>query len=139
MGFFFSMKFAPKLPRYMTTDDLVNQVEVLDNTKQTSGLGWSRFTSTYRTLQAYRHKALGIVLKKPNCILEPRTPLSVRVPTVKLKNGWVMQPLVKKVELRKACDIISGHLKDARERQIYPDLHTGNVGWYNGHPVMFDW
>lgn len=139
MGFFFSMKFDLNLPGYMKPTDLVNQVELLESTGRTSGFGWKRFTSTYRTIQAYSHKGLGLVVKRPNCILEPRTPLAVRVPTMKLKNGWIVQPLVKKVELRRACDVIGERLKSVRERKIYPDLHTGNVGWYNGKPVMFDW
>jgi len=139
MGFFFSMKFDLNLPSYMKPDDLVNQVELLESTGRTSGFGWKRFTSTYRTIQAYGHKGLGLVVKKQNCILEPRTPMSVRVPTMKLKNDWVVQPLVKKVRLREACLYIGGRLVFARERKIHPDLHTGNVGWYNGKPVMFDW
>lgn len=82
---------------------------------------------------------MGVVVKKPNFILDDRTPLTVRVPTIDLKNGWVIQPFVKKVRLKEACDQIREKLNGCYDKGIFPDLHTGNVGWLNDEPKMFDW
>jgi hypothetical protein len=128
--------------KFLTTeqiDDIVTAIEFLDRNLQTSGFGFTRFQSTYRTLQAYGNRKLGVVVKQQNCILDPRTPDNVRVPTIYLKNGWVIQPFVKKVKLKRACELIRASLSESYKRGVYPDLHTGNVGWYQGKPVMFDW
>ena len=82
---------------------------------------------------------MGVVVKKQNFILDERTPMEVRVPTTKLKNGWVVQPLLKKVRLKEACEQIREKLNGCYDKGIFPDLHTGNVGWLNDEPKMFDW
>lgn len=111
--------------------------------------GWKRYTSTYRRMLAFYNPKLGIVIKRPNCIYDPRTPRAVRVPTIPLNglkdpisgqsNDWVAQPIVKKVRLREAVDILNKKLRKARRKGVTPDLHYQNVGWYKGKPVMFDW
>lgn len=111
-------------------DELVNEFKVA---------GWKRFKSTYRNIDAFYNKELGLVIKCPAMILEPRTPLSVRVPTVSLGDGWVAQPLVVKTRLKAAKEALRGKLKPLLKAGFCPDLHVGNVGWYEGKPVMFDW
>lgn len=101
--------------------------------------GWKKFTSTYRRLRAFYNKRLGVVVKSPNCILDEDTPRAVRVPTIELGENWVAQPIVKKVRLRKACNILRKRMARAYRNGVFPDLHCQNVGWYKGQPVMFDW
>jgi len=99
--------------------------------------GWSRFTSTYRQMDAYYNKAFGMVVKRPKFILDKRTPKHLRAPTVSLGDGWVIQPFVKKTNLKAAVNQIRAELK--KYPSIKPDVHVGNVGWYDGKPVLFDW
>lgn len=120
-------------------NEIVQAVEKLERESAQSGLGFHRFSSTYRTLQAFHNKKLGVVVKKQNFILDDRTPMDVRVPTLDLKNGWVIQPFVKKVRLKEACDIIKEKLNRCYHEGVFPDLHTGNVGWLGNEPKMFDW
>lgn len=101
--------------------------------------GWAQFKSTYRDMDAYRNTKLGVVLKRPACILEPRTPKQFRVPTFSLENGWVVQPLVEKVNLGKAVKTIRKKMQTHLKRGLWPDIHVGNVGWYKGKPLLFDW
>lgn len=83
----------------------------------------------------YRCTKLGLIVKRPAFIYHPNTPMKVRVPTIGLKEkSWVAQPVVKKINLKKAVDIIRKQLGKAKA-----DLHYLNVGWYNGKAVMFDW
>lgn len=118
---------------------IVSAVEILEDSSESSGFGFKRFTCTYRKLQAYHNKKMGVVVKKPNFILDHRTPMDVRVPTLDLKNGWVIQPFVKKVRLKEACEQIRVKLNGCYNDGIFPDLHTGNVGWLGDEPKMFDW
>lgn len=101
--------------------------------------GWKRFKSTTRQMDAFYCKKLGVVIKKPVFILEPRTPKKFRVPTYELKDGFILQPLVSKKNLGLAVKKIQAGLKPHLKRGIFPDLHVGNVGWYKGEPLMFDW
>jgi hypothetical protein len=101
--------------------------------------GWKRFKSTYREMDAFYHDGLGIVLKKPAYIMEHRTPLFLRVPTIKLGDGWVVQPFAKKTNLKIAVNKIQKQLEPYLARGIFPDIHKGNVGWVNDKPLMFDW
>jgi hypothetical protein len=124
--------------------NIVRDVEILEKTSKSSGFGFKRFNCTYRKLQAYHNKALSVVVKKQNFILDDRTPMEVRVPTTKLKNGWVLQPLLKKVRLKEACHVLRVKLADSYANGIFPDLHTGNVGWFKNSsgklvPLLFDW
>lgn len=98
--------------------------------------GWTRFKSTYRTMDAFYNKTYNMVVKRPKFIMDKRTPLEVRVPTFNLGNGWVLQPLVKKTNLKEAVRRINIKLKNKNAR---PDLHVGNVGWLEDKPLMFDW
>jgi hypothetical protein len=100
--------------------------------------GWVQFKST-RDVNAFYNTKLGVVLKLPACILEPRTPIQFRVPTYVLENGWMVQPLVQKINRKKAVDAIRKKMKPYLKMGMWPDLHTGNVGWYKGKPLMFDW
>lgn len=93
--------------------------------------GW-RLISKNHT--AFKNKELGVVIKSPNCILNPWTPLRVRVPTVKLGYGWVLQPIVDRTNTALAMRLLKAELKDR-----YCDLHLANVGWWDGKPVMHDW
>lgn len=83
----------------------------------------------------YKNKKRGLVVKRPNFIYSPMTPLKVRVPTIKLdKFGWVVQPFVARINTKRACALIRKQLGN-----FVSDLHHLNVGWYKGKPVMFDW
>lgn len=101
--------------------------------------GWKKFKSNVREMEAYYNKKLNIVLKNPRFIMENRTPLIIRVPTIKLADGWVVQPFVSKTNLKMAVEAIRKDLEPYLKRGIFPDIHVGNVGWYNGKAVMFDW
>lgn len=101
--------------------------------------GWKRFKSKCRKMNAFYHDGMGVVLKKPAFILEHRTPLFLRVPTLKLGGGWVIQPLAVKKDLKLAVDSIRKELRPYIARGIFPDIHKGNVGWVDGKPLMFDW
>jgi hypothetical protein len=116
---------------------LLHKAELLDS--GTPLKGWKQFKSTYRDMSAYYNTSLGIVLKNPKFILEPRTPLFLRVPTVNLGDGWVVQPLVRKTQLRAALTALRTKLEPYFKKGIRPDLHVGNVGWYGKKPVLFDW
>jgi hypothetical protein len=62
-----------------------------------------------------------------------------RVPTYQLKNDYIIQPLVSRKNLGSAVRKLRNQLKPYLKRGIFPDLHTGNVGWYKNKPLMFDW
>ena len=98
---------------------------------------WKRYSSKTRNMDAYYNENLGLVVKKFAFILDDNTPKSVRVPTYDLGNGWVLQPMVQKINLKAAKDAIASKLK--KYPNVTADIHVGNVGWYNGKPVMFDW
>jgi hypothetical protein len=106
-------------------------------------VGFKKATSTYRNMDAYYNRGLGIIVKRPACILEPRTPSFLCVPTTKLARGWVVQPIVQKTRLKEAVGVLEQQLKPYRDMGYAPDLHHGNVGWLreNGKmvPKMFDW
>lgn len=116
---------------------LLECAELLDSGENVKG--WKRFKSTYREMSVFYNKSLGVVVKNPKFILDPRTPVSLRVPTVKLGDGWVVQPLVRKTELGEALRSLKQDLKPYLKKGIFPDIHSGNVGWYKGKPLMFDW
>lgn len=101
--------------------------------------GWRRFKSTSRKLNAYYNEKLGVVIKKPVFILEHRTPMKFRVPTYELKDDYIVQPLVSKKDLGGALLKLREDMKPYLKRGIFPDLHRGNIGWYQGKPLMFDW
>lgn len=90
-------------------------------------------------MDAYYNRGLGIIVKRPACILEPRTPSFLCVPTTKLARGWVVQPIVQKTRLKEAVGVLERQLKPYRDMGYAPDLHHGNVGWYKNKPLMFDW
>jgi len=100
---------------------------------------WRRFKSKTRNLDAFYNKKLGLVIKKPVFIMESRTPVKFRVPTYQLKNDYIIQPLVSRKNLGLAVRKLRNQLKPYLKRGIFPDLHTGNVGWYKNKPLMFDW
>ena len=95
----------------------------------------NRWRSICKRAVVYHCKDLGLVVKIPNFILNERTPLKVRVPTIRIDQDFVVQPYVEKVKTKEAYLAILKKLK----RDVGYDLHRGNVGWYNGKPVMFDW
>ena len=101
--------------------------------------GWKRYKSTYRQMDAFYHEGLGVVLKRPRFIMEPRTPLILRVPTISLGDGWVVQPIAVKTNLKAAVEQIRKQIKPHLARGIFPDIHAGNVGWVDGKPLLFDW
>ena len=101
--------------------------------------GFQKVKSAYRVIDAYYHHGLGIVVKRPALILEPRTPSFLCVPTTKLRRGWVVQPIVKKTRLKEAVGVLLRQLAPYIAKGYAPDLHRGNVGWYKNKPLMFDW
>lgn len=88
-------------------------------------------------MDAFYHEGLGVVLKRPKFIMETRTPLILRVPTICLGDGWVVQPIARKTNLKAAVEQIKKKLE--KFSGIFPDIHTGNVGWIDNKPLMFDW
>lgn len=118
-----------------TRQILRNRAEILANGGKVAG--WKRYKSTYRKMDAFYHEGLGVVLKCPKFIMEPRTPLVLRVPTISLGDGWVVQPIALKTNLKAAVEEIRTKLK--KFKGINPDIHTGNVGWVDNQPLMFDW
>lgn len=101
--------------------------------------GFVQVKSTYRNIEAFYHRGLGLIVKRPAYILEDRIPSHLKVPTINLRNGWVVQPIVKKTRLKEAVKRLEKQLKPYREKGMFPDLHAQNVGWYKGKPLMFDW
>ena len=103
--------------------------------------GWRRFSSKVREIYSFYNTKKNVVVKRPAFILEPNTPSELCVPTFELGGGWVVQPLVKKIRLKKAVDILQKKIN--KYPDLFPDLHTQNVGWLreNGKmvPKMFDW
>lgn len=97
--------------------------------------GWHRIC---KRGPVYLNKGEGIVIKRPNFILNPWTPLKVRVTTIKLTEDWVAQPALLKEDTELAVEIIQNQLG-----KVFCDLHKWNVGWIkeNGKmtPKMFDW
>ena len=88
-------------------------------------------------MDAFYSKAVGMVVKRPKFIMDNRTPRHLRVPTINLGEGWVLQPLVKKTRLKEAVRQIKNEM--LKYPRIKPDIHVGNVGWYCEKPLMFDW
>lgn len=101
--------------------------------------GFVQVKSTYRNINAFYNHKLGIIVKHPACILEPRIPSYLKAPTINLRDGWVVQPILKKTRLKLAVKRLEKQLKPYRKQGMTPDLHTGNVGWYKNKPLMFDW
>lgn len=101
--------------------------------------GWKKFKSSTRSMDAFYNEDVGIVLKNPRFILEPRTPLFLRAPTIKLGDGWVVQPFARKTQLKAAVEAIREQLRPYLAKGIFPDLHVGNVGWINNKAMLFDW
>jgi hypothetical protein len=99
--------------------------------------GYRRYHSVYRKLSAFYNKGLGIVVKRHESVIDHKTPTCLRAPTIPIGLGWYAQPILRKTELRKAFVAICRKLR--KHKGIYPDLHIGNVGWYNSTPLMFDW
>jgi len=84
----------------------------------------------------FYNTSLGLVVKR-TYIVEPRTPLHIRIPSIYLKDGWVLQPIARRDKTKRAMQIIRKKLK--KHPNIYPDIHSGNVGWYKNRAVLFDW
>lgn len=101
--------------------------------------GWHTYKRSGKNLDAYYNKKLGVVIKFQNFILDSRTPNKFKVPTYKLDEHYVVQPIVVKKNLALAVSKLRAKLKPHLKRGIFPDLHVGNVGWYKGKPLMFDW
>ena len=103
--------------------------------------GWRRFISKVREMDSFYNTEKSLVVKRFALILEPNTPSKLCVHTFELGGGWVVQPLVKKIRLKKAVDILQKELNNYPN--LFPDLHTQNGGWLreNGKmvPKMFDW
>lgn len=100
---------------------------------------WHRYISKRRTMLCFYNKEMGLVVKKPAFILEHRLPLVFRAPTINLGDGWVCQPILEKKRLKLAFNKLHKDLKPYIKRGIYPDIHLGNIGWYNNKPLLFDW
>jgi len=124
---------------------LLQSVEILDDDDLDKGFGLRRVKTHWsRSVVAFYHDGLGVVVKRAIYILDPRTPKHMRAPTIKLGKGWVAQPILKKTQLLEACRILTKKLNPYLKMGINPDLHTGNVGWYQISPkrripLLFDW
>lgn len=83
----------------------------------------------------YASRSRGIIIKRGNFLLDT-PPKALRVPTRRIAGtDWVVQPMVARIFLRAAVRAIRSKLPAG----CMTDLHTGNVGWLDGRPVMFDW
>lgn len=108
-------------------------------------IDFKKHKSNVRDLDVYYSKSLNLVLKRPVFILEPRTPLFLRIPTYRVREDWVAQPIARKTDLKKAVEMIELTLKPYRQLGICPDVHVYNVGWHTfdqsneARPVLFDW
>jgi len=123
----------PFKPSRTDLQDFRDIAEILDEDNPTVYADWYRMSPR---VPAYRNKERYLVIKRANFILNPWTPLKVRVPTIKLDEyGWVVQPYCERYRLKEAVQLIRKHLS----KNHGTDLHCGNVGWYMGKPVMFDW
>jgi hypothetical protein len=110
--------------------DIAEDIDELGDPKRFAG--WIRICER---VPVYLNKERLLVLKQPHFILNPRTPLKFRVPTIKIDDcGWVAQPYCEKYRLKEAVQILRKQLGE-----IGYDIHHLNVGWYMGKPVMFDW
>lgn len=95
-----------------------------------------RFIRIAHHCSAYKCTKLDIVLKQPSYIKNNRTPKRIRVPTIKLNDtDWVAQPVVDLKRNIAARTEILRQLPD----DFHGDLHGGNVGWWKGKAVAFDW
>ena len=113
--------------------DFRDIAEILEEDNPTVYANWYRMSPR---VPAYRNKERYLVIKRANFILNKWTPLKVRVPTIKLDGyGWVVQPYCERYRLKEAIEVIHKQLR----KNHGCDLHCGNVGWYMGRPVMFDW
>lgn len=93
-----------------------------------------RFQAICKRVPVYKSKKLNLILKRPALILNEKTPKSVRIPTIEINGLWVVQPIANLENNHGALAILTA-VKGLGES----DLHLGNVGWYDGKPVMFDW
>jgi hypothetical protein len=104
---------------------------------------WHRYTSKRRKMLCFYNKEMGVVVKKPALVLERRTPMLLRAPTIDLGEGWVCQPILEKKRLKMALIALEKQLQPYIKRGIVPDIHVGNVGWMceKGKmvPKLFDW
>ncbi len=124
--------------RFTLSKTLRNEIrQVIDETATetnvvVNGHQWTRIC---KRVEVYACRELGLLVKLPNFILRPDTPKKVRVPTIRVGDDWVVQPIVERKNLKEAVKLIRAQLNP----NIVYDLHEGNVGWYQGKPVMFDW
>jgi hypothetical protein len=118
---------------------LYNYSIQLEQGKETTPVTFKKHKSTERDLFVFYSQQLELVLKRQGFIMEPRTPQFLRIPTMRIREGWVAQPIAKKIDLKKAVDIIKEKLQPYYAIGIYPDVHVYNVGWYEENPVLFDW
>lgn len=81
----------------------------------------------------YVNKKIGLVVKRPSCLLDPPEVVEAVIPSVWV-GGYLVQPVAlrkrQKLAMRLILKLIGSH---------WCDLHEGNVGWYKDKPVMFDW
>ena len=91
--------------------------------------------------RVFVNKKRALVVKRFGVIVDSRTPKIVRVPTLSLCDGWFAQPLVNTRRVNRAKNVIHQKLQPyyKRIKNLWPDLHNGNVGWYKKKAVMFDW
>ena len=88
-------------------------------------------------LVIYRNEKLRLVVKAPSVLYDPPPPTELIVPTVKLFDGWVVQPLCTFEDRSGAFHSL---IRKIGEKDRYSwDLHLWNVGRWNGKPVLFDW
>lgn len=92
-----------------------------------------------RNHTVYKNSRVGIVIKQFHLIVSPHTPLRVRIPTVYIGDGWVVQPLAIRKNAKEARDQLRKILG-----KFHTDLHLGNVGWIlddtgKSVPRLFDW
>jgi hypothetical protein len=129
------MVFAPSATELKEFQRVARHVDADPNILNEVG-PWKRIC---QRADVYRDAKRGYIIKCPNYINNPDTPIAVRVPTINIGVGdWVAQPVVKKVDRKRAVDLLRAQLGD-----VVCDLHHLNVGWYeeNGKlvPKMFDW
>lgn len=102
--------------------------------------GFKKSTRTYA--QVWVNKRANIVVKKPYLICRRMPKLKNIIPTLWFRmrgEDYFVQPLAKRHRPTQALNAFAKLNKiDWISDDIY-DLHAGNIGWYKGKPMLFDW
>jgi len=141
------MKFTISPELEATVKDLVaknprNKKTILTQLEKVSE-DFERIENLGTSRRVFFSKKLGVVVKRPYLTGRKLTKRQAKylIPTLTFTNSkgrcpWFVQPLCTATE--KAGDR-AYRFFSARESLSFGDLHEGNVGYYRGKPVIFDY